>query len=179
MNLLHVPEFVNPLRSPEIDSQSCGPVQLPYLTYRPARRNRFLGTYSWALSTFTNSGAGNKWQGWPKYLAEAGTLFPPCRGRPPWRRRQFAVGHESWGLESLHTTKVRIYKEYHSVCPLVGIGTLPTPLSPASVPHPPRTGGTHSPAGEGLGESQFRRLEKKLSTLPTLCCIPMALKASY
>jgi hypothetical protein len=35
---------------------------------------------------------------------------------------------------------------------------------------PPRIrgGGTHSPAGEGLGESQFRRLEKKLSTLPTL-----------
>ncbi len=27
----------------------------------------------------------------------------------------------------------------------------------------------HSPAGEGLGESQFRRQEKKLSTLPTLC----------
>jgi hypothetical protein len=30
--------------------------------------------------------------------------------------------------------------------------------------------GAHSPAGEGLGESQFGRLEKKLSTLPTLCC---------
>ncbi len=30
--------------------------------------------------------------------------------------------------------KVRIYKEYHSACPLVGIGTLPTPISPASVP---------------------------------------------
>jgi hypothetical protein len=30
-------------------------------------------------------------------------------------------------------------------------------------------GGAHSPAGEWLGESQFRRLEKKLSTLPTLC----------
>ncbi len=29
----------------------------------------------------------------------------------------------------------------------------------------------HSPAGEGLGESQFRRLEKKLSTLPTLWII--------
>jgi hypothetical protein len=29
-------------------------------------------------------------------------------------------------------------------------------------------GGAHSPAGEGLGESQFRRLEKKLSTLPSL-----------
>jgi hypothetical protein len=27
-----------------------------------------------------------------------------------------------------------IYLEYHSVCPLVGIGTLPTHLSPASVP---------------------------------------------
>jgi hypothetical protein len=65
-----------------------------------------------------------------------------------------------------------IYKEYHSVCPLVGIGTLPPPLSPSSVPLPPEPkggggGGAHSPAGEGLRESQFRRLEKKLSTLPT------------
>jgi hypothetical protein len=62
------------------------------------------------------------------------------------------------------------YIEYHSVCPLVGIGTLPPPLSPASVPLPPEPGGgAHSPAGEGLGESQFRRLEKKLSTLCLLC----------
>jgi hypothetical protein len=29
-------------------------------------------------------------------------------------------------------------------------------------------GGAHLPAGEELGESQFRRLEKTLSTLPTL-----------
>ncbi len=39
--------------------------------------------------------------------------------------------------------KVRIYKEYHSVhcvCPLVGIGTLPTPLLPASVPLHPEPG---------------------------------------
>ncbi len=65
--------------------------------------------------------------------------------------------------------KVRIYKEYQSVCPLVGIGTLPTPLSPASVPLPPEPGGgAHSPAGEGLGEYQFLRLAKKLSTKPTL-----------
>ncbi len=77
--------------------------------------------------------------------------------------------------------KVRIYKEYHSVCPLVGIGTLPTPLSPASVPLPPeRGGGAHSPAGEGLGESNFRRLEKKLSTLTlwparTLCILSFSL----
>ncbi len=40
--------------------------------------------------------------------------------------------------------KVRIYKEYHSVCPLVGIGTLPTPLSSASVPLPPEPGRGHT-----------------------------------
>jgi hypothetical protein len=60
--------------------------------------------------------------------------------------------------------KVRIFTVNHSVCPLVGTGSLPTPLSPASVPLPPEPkGGEHSPAGEGLGESQFRRLEKKLT----------------
>jgi hypothetical protein len=66
--------------------------------------------------------------------------------------------------------KVHKYKEYHSVCPLVGIGTLPTPLSPASVPPPPRTKGeeAHSSAGEGLGESRYRRLEKNLA----LCLVP-------
>ncbi len=35
------------------------------------------------------------------------------------------------------THKVLIYTEYHSLCPLVGIGTLPPPLSPASVSFPP------------------------------------------
>ncbi len=63
--------------------------------------------------------------------------------------------------------KVPIYKEYHSVCPLVGIGLgLSQPLSRHVIVL--LLGGSHSPAGEGLGESQFRRLEKKLSTLPTL-----------
>jgi hypothetical protein len=65
--------------------------------------------------------------------------------------------------------KVRIFKEYYSVCPLVGIRTLPTTLSPASVPLPQIRGDAHSPAMEGVGESQFRRLEKKLSTLPIMC----------
>ncbi len=54
--------------------------------------------------------------------------------------------------------KVHIYKEYHSVCPLVGIGSLPPPLSPASVPLPPEPkegGGAHSSAGEGVGVCQF------------------------
>jgi hypothetical protein len=46
--------------------------------------------------------------------------------------------------------KVRTFKEYHSVCPLVGIGTLPTPLSPVSVPLPPEPGGGGTLAS-GLG----------------------------
>ncbi len=46
----------------------------------------------------------------------------------------------------------------------------PTPLSPPNVPLPPepKREGEHSRAGEGLGWSQFQRLKKKLSTLPTL-----------
>ncbi len=44
-----------------------------------------------------------------------------------------------------------IYKEYHSVCPLVGIDTLPTPLSPASVPLPPEPGGGALACGWGVG----------------------------
>jgi hypothetical protein len=51
----------------------------------------------------------------------------------------------------------------------------PTPslANECAPPPPPRTkgGGAHSPAGEGVGEYQFRRLEKKLSTLPTLWLI--------
>ncbi len=53
--------------------------------------------------------------------------------------------------------KVHIYLEYHSVCPLVGIGT-PHPLSQRVCfpPEPKGEGGdTHSPACEGMGESQF------------------------
>ncbi len=37
-----------------------------------------------------------------------------------------------------------MYKEYHSVCSLVGIGTLPTPLSPASGPLPQNWEGGHT-----------------------------------
>jgi hypothetical protein len=55
--------------------------------------------------------------------------------------------------------KVLIYAEHHSVCPLVGIGTHPTPLPQASVPPSPgpKGEGAHSP---GEGEFQLRRLEK-------------------
>ncbi len=71
------------------------------------------------------------------------------------------------------TTKY-INLEYHSVCsvPSSKLG-LPHPLSRKWVcPSHPRNqregGGTHSPVYEGVGESQFGQLEKKLSTLPSL-----------
>ncbi len=96
--------------------------------------------------------------------------------------------------------------DYHSVCPLVRVGT-PTPYSckrvcppppgtkgayilrvqqclspcPNCPPPPPRNRvcpppepkaeGTHSPAGEGVGKSQFGRLEKKPNTLSTPCLV--------
>ncbi len=48
--------------------------------------------------------------------------------------------------------KVCKYKEYHNVCPLVGIGTLPTPLSASECAPPPKAGGgAHSLASKGLG----------------------------
>ncbi len=48
---------------------------------------------------------------------------------------------------------------------------LPQPLSCKRVcppPPGPKAGGAHSPAAKWVGEFQFGRLEKKLSTLPTL-----------
>jgi hypothetical protein len=43
--------------------------------------------------------------------------------------------------------------------------SLPSECGP---PPEPKGRGANSPAGEGMGENQFRRLEKKLNTLPTL-----------
>ncbi len=58
---------------------------------------------------------------------------------------------------------------HHSECPSSELG-LPQTLYRKRVCPPPRTKGwgAHSPAAKGVGESQFRRLEKKLSTLPAL-----------
>ncbi len=64
----------------------------------------------------------------------------------------------------------KAHMNYHSVCPLVG-GTRdpPPPLPQASVPpRHQRGGGQTRLRVRGWGESKFRRLEKKLSTLPTL-----------
>jgi hypothetical protein len=48
--------------------------------------------------------------------------------------------------------KVLIYKEHHSVCPLVGIGTLqPFSRQRVCAPPPGSKGGARSPAGGGGG----------------------------
>ncbi len=72
----------------------------------------------------------------------------------------------------IYNTKYSTYN-IKSTAVYVGIGTPPSPSLASECALPPRTGGAgaHSPAGEGLGESQFRRLEKKLSTLPALWSI--------
>jgi hypothetical protein len=49
----------------------------------------------------------------------------------------------------------------HNVSPLVGIGT-PLSASDCASPGTKGGGGTHSPACEGVGESQFGRLGRKL-----------------
>jgi hypothetical protein len=65
--------------------------------------------------------------------------------------------------------KVHIYLEYHSVCTLLGIGHPQPPLPQASVLTPGTKQGGHTRLRvRGLG-SQFGRLEKKPSTLSTLC----------
>ncbi len=50
----------------------------------------------------------------------------------------------------------------------------PSPASECALPPPPKPkgGGAHSPAAKGVEESQFQRLEKTLSTLPTLWLEP-------
>ncbi len=46
----------------------------------------------------------------------------------------------------------------------------PNPFLASECSPPPRNRGGGGLRVGGWGESQFRRLEKKLSTLPTLCC---------
>jgi hypothetical protein len=50
-------------------------------------------------------------------------------------------------------------REYHSLCPLIGIGTPPCTPSPASECAPPPGSAPHSPADKGVAESKFRRIE--------------------
>jgi hypothetical protein len=47
-----------------------------------------------------------------------------------------------WSIQSrVNVLHKLLYKKSTTVCPLVGIGTLTTPLSPASVPLPQNRGG--------------------------------------
>jgi hypothetical protein len=100
------------------------------------------------------------------------TLLKQFQWQPPipFSKTFFSLCLAGRGL-ALVIVRHTVLLEYHSVSPRVEIGTFPTP-SPASdyAPPPGTKGGTHSSAGEGLGESQFQRLEKKHSTLSTLCC---------
>jgi hypothetical protein len=94
-----------------------------------------------------------------------------CTSFPTGTHPMLTITSKIWYCTDRPDHSLHIYKEYHSVCPLAGIVTLPPPLSPASVPLPPEAkGGAHTPAGEGLGESQFRRLEKSLALF--LLCGP-------
>jgi hypothetical protein len=71
--------------------------------------------------------------------------------------------------------KVHIYAEYHSVCPLVSIGTLPPPLPPASVPLPPEEWGGTLACVLGVGGVPIPTTGEKLSTLPTLWYEPVGI----
>ncbi len=67
--------------------------------------------------------------------------------------------------------KVHTYKEYRSVCPLVGTGTRPPPLSPASVhlPPEPRGDGNTSVRVRGWGSPNSNDWRKGLALcMPTL-----------
>ncbi len=67
--------------------------------------------------------------------------------------------------------RIHIYLEYHSVCPLVRIGT-PFPLARVSpTPPAPKGGETLLPAGEGVEGSQFGRQARKSLALCLLCAL--------
>ncbi len=60
------PVFVEPLRSPEIDSRPGGPVRQPYVLYRPARQHRL--TASIPGNRFLGSINVYKYGLWPKIM---------------------------------------------------------------------------------------------------------------
>jgi hypothetical protein len=79
--------------------------------------------------------------------------------------------------------KVRIFIEYHCVCPLLGIGTLPTLLSPASVRLPPDWVGHSRLRVRGWGSPNYDDWRKSLA-LCRLCgwdpwTCPILILSSY
>ncbi len=79
------------------------------------------------------------------------------------------------GCRSAANHKVRIYKEYISVCTLVVTRTLQTHLSPASMSLPPEPGGGHTSLRvRGWGSPNSDDLRKGLA-LCLLCAIDATL----
>jgi hypothetical protein len=72
------------------------------------------------------------------------------------------------------TMQHKVYKEYHSVCPLVGLGTLPTPTLPASVPLPAEPGGGGHTRVRGWGSPNSDDWRKSLAL-----CLLCAMQGSY
>jgi hypothetical protein len=64
-----------------------------------------------------------------------------------------------------------MYLEYHSVCPLVGIGTPPAHNPAASELLPGTKGGGDSPAGEGGPNHNDRRKSLALCLLCWVTCL--------
>jgi hypothetical protein len=78
--------------------------------------------------------------------------------------------HLNTAMKISSTSQNTYLYEHHSVCPLSELGfPQPSLASECALPPDQRMGRAHSPPGKGVGESPFRRLEKKLSTLPSLC----------
>ncbi len=77
-------------------------------------------------------------------------------------------------IAELH--KVHMYLEYHSVCPLVRIGTPLTPLPQASLSPPPPA---HLPLGVGVGVPIRDDWRKSLSTLCWIGSILLHCQLAY
>jgi hypothetical protein len=107
------------------------------------------------------------------------SMFTPLCGRDT-----LACGRGGWGGPSSDEGTDTVVLDYMEAHQKVHIYRVPQCMSPRwnwDSPNPSlatrqrlclspelKGGRAHSPAGEGVGESQFRRLEKKFSTLPTL-----------
>ncbi len=95
---------------------------------------------------------------------------PPPHPQPRESLPPFGFGGGEGGPQSKH-----VHREPQGTCmsPRRNWDPPPTPSPARECGHPGGTkggGGAHSPAGEGVAESQFQRLEKKFSTLSTLAC---------
>ncbi len=104
-------------------------------------------------------------------LAARPTLCRLINTHPSSRKHIFAaqvLGCMDFVTKYMHIKSTKSIKSTTEYVPSLELG-LSHPLSHQRVGPSPRTGGGGTLAwGEGLGQSQFRRLEKKLSTLPTL-----------